>query len=108
MALKPETRFRLKVIDDLRTIPRCKHFTIQQSSIVGTPDILLCVNGRFVAIELKASEDAKVSKMQLFNLEAIAKVGGIGLLVYPQNWMKTLIHLQNISAVDDLTGVFKT
>lgn len=54
-------------------------------SKVGTPDIIACVNGHFVAIEVKA-ENGKPSELQLYHLEQIRKAGGIGYLLYPHGF----------------------
>lgn len=52
---------------------------------VGIPDVLACCNGKFVAIEVK-NETGKTSPLQDYHLEEIAKSGGIGLVVRPQNF----------------------
>ena len=54
-------------------------------SKVGTPDIIACVNGRFVAIEVKA-ENGKPSELQLYHLEQIRNAGGISYLLYPKDF----------------------
>ena len=54
-------------------------------SKVGTPDILACVNGHFVAIEVKA-ENGKPSELQLYHIEQIIKAGGIGYIIYPKDF----------------------
>ena len=54
-------------------------------SRVGTPDILACVNGHFVAIEVKA-ENGKPSELQLYHIEQIRKAGGYGVILYPSNY----------------------
>lgn len=49
-----------------------------QSSKRGTPDIIACVNGQFVAIEVKAPGKLNTLKhLQQFQLNAINKAGGI-------------------------------
>ena len=88
MASKPETLFRQKVLKYLNT--KKEHimfFTIQQSSIRGTPDILACVRGYFFGIELK-SKEGKPSKLQEYNLNRIAETGGYAILLYPENFNK--------------------
>ena len=54
-------------------------------SRVGTPDIIACVNGHFVAVEVKA-ENGKPSDLQLYHLEQIQKAGGYSFLLYPKNF----------------------
>lgn len=48
----------------------------------GVPDLLVCCNGFFLGIELKA-ENGKPSELQLWNLDQIRKAGGIGIVLYP-------------------------
>jgi Holliday junction resolvase len=51
----------------------------------GIPDILCCVNGRFVAIELKA-EGGRVSKLQEYNLTWVKESGGIAMVLRPDGY----------------------
>lgn len=51
----------------------------------GIPDILACVNGYFVGIEVKAP-NGKASELQLYNLREIEKAGGFAFLLYPEQW----------------------
>lgn len=50
----------------------------------GVPDFLVCLNGKFVAIETKA-KGGKLSAMQKFELRKIAEANGYNLVVYPYN-----------------------
>lgn len=52
---------------------------------VGIPDILACVNGRFVAIEVKA-QNGKPSELQLYHIKKIREAGGIAFILYPSGW----------------------
>lgn len=51
-------------------------------SKVGTPDLLICCNGRFIGAEIKA-ENGVPSELQLYHLRQINNSGGIGLLLIP-------------------------
>lgn len=51
----------------------------------GIPDILCCINGRFVGIEVK-QEKGKVSLLQKVHLKRIVEAGGIGILAYPSGY----------------------
>ena len=51
----------------------------------GIPDLIACVNGKFVGIEIKAAQ-GKASKLQLFNIQNIKESGGVGLILYPQDF----------------------
>ena len=52
---KPETKFRMsQVLPFLKTLGNTYAEPIQQLSILGTADYILCSNGYFVWLELKA------------------------------------------------------
>lgn len=51
----------------------------------GIPDILACVNGYFVGIEVKAS-NGKPSELQIYNLRKIRESNGFPLLLYPDDF----------------------
>lgn len=51
----------------------------------GTPDILACVNGYFLAIEVKA-DNGKPTPLQLVKIEDIRKAGGFAYVAYPSGW----------------------
>ena len=59
----------------------------------GIPDILACVNGHFLAIEVKA-ENGKPSELQLHHIEKIKQAGGHAVIVKPSqfNKLKKLIQ----------------
>ena len=48
----------------------------------GVPDILACVNGYFVGIEVKA-KDGRPTDLQLYNIRAIRDAGGFAFVLYP-------------------------
>ena len=62
-------------------------------SKVGTPDILACVNGYFVAIEVKA-ENGKPSELQLHHIEQIKKAGGEAYILYPKDFENFKEHIK--------------
>lgn len=51
----------------------------------GVPDLLACVNGFFVAIELKG-KDGKPTPLQEYNIRQINESGGVGLILYPNQF----------------------
>lgn len=51
------------------------HGSIFQPS--GIPDILACINGKFVAIEVKRTKGGVVSSLQKAQIEKIKENGGI-------------------------------
>ena len=60
----------------------------------GIPDILVCLNGKFVAIEVK-QETGTPSDLQEYHLRDIIKKGGIGILAYPSGFtqLKFILNL---------------
>lgn len=56
-----------------------------QFTKAGIPDIIACVNGRFVGIEVKAS-GGKPSELQILNLRKIHNAGGYAVLLFPDQW----------------------
>lgn len=51
----------------------------------GIPDILACVNGRFVAIEVKAP-NGRASELQKYNVKKINNAGGYAVILYPKDF----------------------
>lgn len=51
----------------------------------GVPDLLICVKGLFVAVELKATK-GKPSMLQQINIEQIRKSGGVAFILYPKDF----------------------
>lgn len=56
-------------------------------TVSGIPDLLACVNSRFVGIEVKA-EKGKLSELQKNKICEIRKSGGIAFVVYPSDFAK--------------------
>ena len=50
-------------------------------SRAGTPDITACLNGRFIAIEVK-QPGGVVSPLQVAHIELIKKAGGVAFVAY--------------------------
>lgn len=48
----------------------------------GVPDLLVCCDGYFIAVELKA-EKGNPSKLQLWNVQKIREADGIAIVLYP-------------------------
>ena len=59
----------------------------------GIPDLLVCCNGYFLGIELKAP-NGKPSELQLKTLEKITMANGLAFILYPKNFadFKAVIH----------------
>lgn len=58
----------------------------QELARQGVPDLLLCVRGRFVAVELKSKKTGyKVTPLQEHNLMRIRECGGLSFVVTEEN-----------------------
>lgn len=51
----------------------------------GTPDILACVNGYFLAIEVKSSR-GRASELQEYEIKQIRQAGGLALIIKPSTF----------------------
>lgn len=51
----------------------------------GIPDILLCVNGFFISLELK-SATGRPSELQKKNTAMVNESGGVGVILYPDGF----------------------
>jgi Holliday junction resolvase len=91
--MTPEKRFENKIKSylDSKGIWHVKFFA-NAFTRAGIPDLLCCVNGHFLAIEVKA-EKGRPSELQKRELAKIAEAGGKGIVLYPEHfeWFKEYI-----------------
>ncbi len=95
--MQAETKFKNKLRPFLEAIPKSWWVKVQQVSISGTPDFLGCVNGRFVALELKKSYREDPSPIQTYNIDKITEADGLAFVVNPQNYKDILLELNSLS-----------
>ena len=88
-----ETSFKEKVLADLKTLRNCWCLKTMERGRHGTPDLLICLDGKFVAIELK-KEGGRVMKIQELTLEKIMAAGGISFVASPSTWVQQFKLLQ--------------
>lgn len=73
----------------------------------GVPDLLICINGYFVGVELKA-RNGKPSELQLWNIDKIRESNGFAMVLYPSAFerFKKLVEglKQDAFSEDDKTG----
>ena len=72
-----------------------KYWAGSQFTKAGVPDILACVNGYFVGIEVKAQQ-GRPSELQLYNIEKIRNAGGFALVLYPSAFPKFKEFIKNL------------
>lgn len=61
----------------------------------GIPDILACVNGYFVGVELKA-DGGQASELQLWNIRWIRKAGGFAMVLYPSAYERFKVFIAGL------------
>lgn len=79
--MQSETRFKIKVMQQLKLIPNLWVVKVAQKSVRGTPDLLICYKGSFFAWELKTG--TSTTKLQQHTLDLINKAGGQAVVVTP-------------------------
>nr|DAS91412.1 MAG TPA: Nuclease [Caudoviricetes sp.] len=58
----------------------------------GTPDILACYRGIFLAIEVKRPETkTNVSELQIYNIKKIKEAGGVAIVSWDLDTVKATI-----------------
>ena len=62
----------------------------------GTPDILACVNGRFIGIEVKKPTGGVVSDLQKLKLKQIENAGGVGIIARDVSDVSVSLERRNI------------
>ena len=90
-----EKIFENKIKAFLDDLPKTWYFKYWAGpySKAGIPDIIACVNGKFVGIEVKADK-GHASELQIRNIDLIEKANGIGLIIYPKDFemLKSLLN----------------
>ena len=51
----------------------------------GVPDLLTCIHGRFIGIEVKGPA-GRPSELQLHTIKEIREAGGMALILYPSGF----------------------
>lgn len=70
-------------------------FKVVKSSRAGTCDRILCVNGKFVAIELK-KEDGVMSELQKHHAREIKENKGHHFVLKPSNWHEFTVWFEEL------------
>lgn len=73
-----------------------KYWAGSQFTKSGVPDILACVNGYFVGVEVKA-QNGKPSKLQLHNIKKIRKAGGFAMVLYPSAFDRFKLFINDLN-----------
>ncbi len=83
--MQNETKFKEKVLRDLKKIPQCYVLKTQERARKGVPDLLVCLRGKFIAIELKVDGE-EPEEIQRVTLEKIQSADGLAFWSTPSRW----------------------
>lgn len=92
--MTPEAKVKLKIHKALKDAGAyAVNYIGGQYATSGTPDILACLNGRFMGIEAKAGR-GKPTDLQIRALRLIDEAGGLALLINENNlgYLQECLH----------------
>jgi Holliday junction resolvase len=85
MAMTPEKKVKQRAVAQLKAMGAYYFYPVTGGfGSSGVPDIVCCLNGRFIGIECKAGK-GKTTALQDKNLAAITAAGGLALVVNEEN-----------------------
>lgn len=73
----------------------------------GVPDLLCCINGNFVAIEVKA-KNGKLSDLQKLTIDRIRRSNGIAICLYPENFELFKKMVIQLKAEENTNKIFNS
>ena len=85
-----------------------KYWAGSQFTKAGIPDLLCCIKGKFIAIEVKG-QNGKPSELQLYNIKKIRESGGFAFVLYPsafESFKKFILNIDDYSS-NDLEVIWK-
>lgn len=95
MSKGPETKFKERVQKDLAKLISCYSLKTQERARRGVPDLLICLKGRYVAIELKVDGETP-TLLQTYVIQRIRAAGGIAFSSTPSQWDEHYAMLKEI------------
>lgn len=85
MAMTPEKKVKQRVVAQLKAMSAYYFYPVTGGfGSSGVPDVVCCLDGRFIGIECKAGK-GKTTALQDKNLREIEAAGGVALVVNEQN-----------------------
>jgi hypothetical protein len=94
--MTPEAKVKAKVHTALKAVDAyAVNYIGGQYAKAGTPDILACLNGRFIGIEVKVGKN-KPTALQIHALTQLDKAGGLALVINESNLAYLVMCLSNI------------
>lgn len=91
--LGPEKKVEIKIRKYIQSLGGYSLKTLGGSVPIGTPDLIACINGYFIAIEVKREKGGRVTPIQLRKIQDIKDAGGIAFVANNVELVKE--NLQN-------------
>jgi hypothetical protein len=86
-----EKKLQSKILAHIKATPYCWPVKVTVANRNGTPDILACYRGRFVALEVK-TPSGRPTLLQEAQLDAIRDAGGVAAVVRSVDDVKTVLE----------------
>lgn len=94
--MKPEQKIQKAIVDFLESIGAYVIKVINATK-KGVLDIIACVKGRFVTIEVKQPDKKdNVSELQQYNIKLAQKAGGIAFVAWNVPMVEENLRLNNL------------
>ena len=88
---KVENYIQKQILTFLRVLPRCRPFKVIAANERGVPDIICCLDGRFIGFEVKRPA-AKPTRLQEAQRDRIISAGGQVYIVTSLDDVKNIIE----------------
>lgn len=98
MADTPEKKVKRKIVAILKEYGAYYFYPVTGGyGASGVPDVVACINGKFVGIEAKADmKKNKPTALQVKNLNQIKEAGGIALVIDANNLDHLITTLEKL------------
>ncbi len=88
-----EQQVQKKIINYIESLESSYVVKVVSATKSGVPDILACIDGNFVGIEVKRPESRNtVSKLQEYNLNLIEKANGYSMVAWNTEMVREFIE----------------
>jgi hypothetical protein len=96
MSLTPESKVKKEITNYLKELGAYYFFPVTGGfGRSGVPDIVACLDGKFVGIECKAG-DNQPTALQVKNLKAIRSAGGLSFCVNSVKVLRELLESERV------------
>lgn len=83
--MTPEGKVKAEIKAHLVALGAYVFMPVQTGMGASTLDMLVCINGKFLAIECKRAEGGRTSPRQKFTIGEVQKAGGIAVVA--RSWL---------------------